>query len=362
MRRIFKQLHLWLSLPFGVIITITCFTGAMLVFENEITELCNYRIAYVTPGDKPLSIDAIIADVGATLGGGVAVSGVVVPSSPEKAYKVNLSKPKHAALYVNQYTGEVLGNASRFEFFRVMRYLHRWLMDSSRGSGGIFWGRLIVGTSTIVFVFVLLTGIVIWWPRTLKALKNRIGVVASKGWKRLLYDMHVTGGFYTILFLLVMALTGLTWSFRWYRNGVYSLLDADGGTSVVINTGKFVDLTSDVASSGPWQRAYDAVAAVNEDKQITVSKGRVTVALGGFGNQSAADRYDFDTVTGKITNAQLYENTARKSKISGWIYTLHTGSWGGMLVRIIYFLTALLGATLPITGYYLWLRRIIKKG
>ena len=32
-----KKLHLWLSVPFGLVIFITCFSGAMLVFEKEIT-------------------------------------------------------------------------------------------------------------------------------------------------------------------------------------------------------------------------------------------------------------------------------------------------------------------------------------
>lgn len=41
------------------------------------------------------------------------------------------------------------------------------------GNEGIFWGKMIVGVSTLLLVFVLISGIVIWWPRTRKALKNR---------------------------------------------------------------------------------------------------------------------------------------------------------------------------------------------
>ena len=40
-----KKLHLWLSVPFGLVIFITCFTGAMLVFEKEITAAI-YRELY----------------------------------------------------------------------------------------------------------------------------------------------------------------------------------------------------------------------------------------------------------------------------------------------------------------------------
>ncbi|MDE5947315.1 MAG: PepSY domain-containing protein, partial [Prevotella sp.] len=41
------------------------------------------------------------------------------------------------------------------------------------------------------------------------------------------------------------------------------------------------------------------------------------------------------------------------------VYTVHVGSWGGLLTRIVTFLAALLGTTLPLTGYYLWIRRLL---
>ena len=41
-RKLFRKLHLWLSLPFGLIIMTTCLTGALLVFEKEITELVRH--------------------------------------------------------------------------------------------------------------------------------------------------------------------------------------------------------------------------------------------------------------------------------------------------------------------------------
>ena len=52
-----------------------------------------------------------------------------------------------------------------------IRDRHRWLLDSMKPDGGIFLGKMIVGTATLMFVFVLISGIVIWWPRTKKALK-----------------------------------------------------------------------------------------------------------------------------------------------------------------------------------------------
>lgn len=39
MRKFFHQIHLWLSIPLGILISVICLTGAILVFEKEITEI-----------------------------------------------------------------------------------------------------------------------------------------------------------------------------------------------------------------------------------------------------------------------------------------------------------------------------------
>lgn len=234
MKKLFRQIHLWLSVPFGLIITVICFSGAALVFENEVMELC--RPAHHT----------------------------------DKVEVAPLSGSRHASV---PHTGGRKGRRERAPFFKTMFRLHRWLLDS-KPDGGIFWGKMIVGTATLMFVLILVSGVVIWWPRTGKALKNSLKIVTGKGLPRFLYSLHVAGGMYALLFLLVMALTGLTWSFPWYRTAFFNLFGLDATQRV------------------------------------------------------------------------------------GWIFSVHVGSWGGITIRILAFLAALLGATLPLTGYYLWIRRL----
>ena len=141
MNKFFKKLHLWVSVPFGIVITITCFTGALLVFESDIVALCNKELTTVEPVGEPISIDELVDKVEATLPDGVEVTGVVVSHDPAEAYKVNISKPSRTAVYVDQYTGEVKGKAGRLPFFNTVRRLHRWLMDTRPADGGIFWGK-----------------------------------------------------------------------------------------------------------------------------------------------------------------------------------------------------------------------------
>lgn len=230
MKRIFRQIHLWLSIPFGLLITIVCFSGAMLVFEPEVTGLLRNEQRHDTEKIEQAS------------------------PAVEKAKK----------------------RANRMPFFRTMFRLHRWLLDDKPSDGGVFWGKQIVGITTLMFVLILISGIIVWWPRTRKALTNSLKLTCRKGGARLCYGLHVAGGVYVSVFLLIMALTGLTWSFPWYRAAFCEL-------------------------------------------------------------------FGIETFRGS------------------WVYAVHVGNWGGLPTRILAFLAALIGATLPLTGYYLWFRRLSRR-
>ena len=399
MKKIFRKIHLWLSVPFGLIITLVCFSGAMLVFENEANEWFRRDLYYVeTVKGSPLPMDKLLEKVATTLPDSVAVTGVSISSDPGRAYQVSLSKPRRASLYVDQYTGEVKGKSERSGFFMFMFRMHRWLLDSMNpGNEGIFWGKMIVGVSTLLLVFVLISGIVIWWPRTRKALKNSLKITATKGWRRFWYDLHVAGGMYALIFLLAMALTGLTWSFPWYRTAFYKVFGVEvqqraaqgheqksdaqkRDTKLAAHrekkregnevrkgerSGRPENNHSDIyLVTSPfvyWQEIYDKLGRQNpEYKQISISSGTASVSFNRFGNQRASDRYSFNTDNGEFTETSLYQHQDKSGKIRGWIYSVHVGNWGGMFTRILTFIAALLGAALPLTGYYLWIKRLIK--
>lgn len=350
-----KHLHLWLSLPLGIVMSITCFTGAMLIFEQEISQSVQREYYFVDSVEEAtISFDEAIAAVEPTLAEGQRITGITLSSDAERTWKVNLSSPKHAAVYVNQYSGEVLGTPQRLPFFSTMFRLHRWLMDSRPTDGGVFWGKVIVGVSTLFLVVILLTGVVLWIPKSVQMWKNRSQISLRKGWRRFLYDLHVVGGIYAVLLVLAMALTGLTWSFEWYRNGFYKLLGAE---SAATNVAKSPRTKGDATYSAGDIAYRDVVARYAEYADATITPSSISVKLSGLGNQRAADKYVFDSATGAVTSVALYDDSSRDQKMRGWIYALHVGNFGGYVTRVLWFLAALLGATLPLTGYYLWIKR-----
>lgn len=362
MSKLNRKIHLWLALPFGIIIMLISFSGAMLAFEKEIKLLTMRHLYYVAqPHGEALPMDMLMETVAATLPDSVSITGVTVYADPERTYQVNLSKPHKAAVYVNQYTGEVAGRYERPAFFSFMFNLHRWLLDSYKpGSESTMWGRVIVGISTIAFALLIITGIIYWWPMARKHFWRSLRISAKPTRSMLWRTLHHAGGVYVGLLILVMALTGLTWSFGWYRTGFMALFGAsqpaaEGGRGGRSGHGHGERHHSQFAR---WQEVYDQLRAARPDApQITVGDGTASVNLSDYGNARAADKYEYSRRSGEVTLAQTYADSPRSSKMQGWIYAVHTGAFGGLLTKLLWFAAALFGSTLPVTGYYIWWKK-----
>lgn len=377
MRKLFAKIHLWLSIPFGIIIAIVCLTGAILVFETEILEIC-YPSRYFVKEVKgePLPPAALLNAARQQLPDSIKINGLRVMQDPKRTYQVVLPGKK-AAAFINPYTAEITGIDDGQGFFMQMMRLHRWLLDTYKRDGSFALGKAVVGYSTLVLAFILISGLVIWYPRNKKALKNRLKIKTKAGWYRFFYDLHVSGGFYATLLLLVLTLTGLTWSFGWYRDAFYTVFGVEtaqtqGHTQAPASS----DLKGKSGERGTRERAskekitnYTQWATVLADLQnryprynsITIQDGSATVSAAQYGNTRGSDRYTFDPANGEITDVQLYKDLPNSGKIRGWIYSVHVGSWGGLTTRILSCLVSFLGAVFAITGYYFWIKKKIRK-
>lgn len=367
MKETLHKIHLWLSIPFGLIITVICFTGATLVFEQDITRALNKHLYHVEipQGKERLSPSEVI-NIVQDRHDEMEISSVSIPKAADATYQISFSNGGKKVLFVNPYTGESIGWSKSYPFFQTMRKLHRWFLDVPKSKGSMSVGKLIVGVSTIAMTVILISGLVIWIPRTRKALKNRLTVTCGKGVRRLMYDSHVALGFYATIFLLLMALTGPTWSFGWYREAAYTLLGAEPQTSNQ-QSGHSHGHTDKKESSNTERKqdntiAYDVVLKEIQDiytdyNYIKLSKNEATVSLNKFGYKYKSDKVKFNPKTGVITSVKKFEENTVRQNLRWLIYSLHVGTWGGPVTKILYFLAALIGATLPLTGYYLWMKK-----
>ena len=223
MAKFFKKLHQILGLLAGVIIFLSCLTGAILVFQDEIREIVTperYFHEHEYKEETPISLNELVLKVENQLQDD-HVNSIKISSEARRNYIISTKSNPKTQIFVDPYTAEIKGRIDRSEpdFFSYALRLHRWFMDDSRT-----WGKQIMGASTILFVFILVSGIVYWCPKSKKALKQRLSIKTKASRQRLMTDLHASLGIYCVSLLLLMALTGLTWSYPWYRSGLYSLL------------------------------------------------------------------------------------------------------------------------------------------
>ena len=387
MKKIFAKIHLWLSLPLGIVLTVVCLSGAVLVFEGEITRALHpelYRVA--APADaRPLQPLQLVDRIGEQMPDSLHLVSLQLSARSDEPCMAAFRETGRKQLSVDPYTGNVNGWAESPAFFGTVRKLHRWLLDPPLSKGEKSVGKAIVGVSTLALVLILVSGLILWIPRSRKALRNRLKVSYSDG-RRFWHDCHVSLGFYATLLLLVMALTGLTWSFGWYRTAAYALFGAPQQiTAMQENPSRKTDSGSRQNRERSGERTagreqgerqaetemrpfdytvWDAVlgeltAHCTAYKTITLTQTEAQVA-----RQSAMRRIDratFDPRSGRLAEITRYEETPRQQRLRGWFYAFHTGTWGGIWTKILYFLAALIGASLPLTGYWLWWRRCMNK-
>lgn len=392
MKVFFRRIHLYLGLTAGLVITISCLTGALLVFEKELTEAFNHNRYYVQPEKERLPLDKIAEMVKQQVPG-AGIARIQVYADPSRSLAVQLEegkkggkkeakgeapraegkkgekpadkkgeapkKAKGRTAFVNPYTGKVIELYSYQQTFYYQIFsLHRWLLAGDTG-------KMITGASTLIFFFILITGIILWWPKTRKILQQRLKVKWDGGWKRLNHDMHVVLGFYVSIFLFVTVFTGLTWSYEWFSKGLYAVLGtspkaAEAPVSAVAPeiTGK---VSYEAALAQVKQQVPDAqyyAVAMPKDSAAAV---QVTLLPASALHEGATTSYYLDQYNGQVLQSQTFSEKNLGQKVRSTIKPLHTGAIFGLPSKIFALLLALLGATFPTTGTILWINRTMKK-
>lgn len=389
----FRKIHLWLGITFGLFIALMCFSGAMLAFEKEITHWVQHDRYYVEKvGETPLPLSQIMSIAKANLPEGSEISGLTVYQDKARSYEIKITNAGKTSLLIDQYSGKYLGRSERIGFFDTMFRMHRWMLGSPAPGKLGFSGRQFVGVATIAFMIILISGIFIWRPRLKGGLKKSLSIKRGKGARLFWSSLHVSGGMYVLIFLLVMGLTGLTWSFKWYNKGFYALMGVEmpaqqaGGDhpsgrvsekqrgSHSAERGSAKHVRGVEKPHGGFEKDFDSgqidfnyIAWENALMQMkmkypsalsfTVDKGKVSVPTGNYGNVRGADIYTFNPDNGELLECSPYSETPASGKLRGWIYSIHTGQFGGVVGKFIWMISALFGCTLPLTGFYLYAKK-----
>lgn len=364
MKKGFKKniglLHLWLGLGSGLIVFIAALTGSILVFEKEIDKAIHPEYYNVTTiGTTKKTID-YCTDILQKQYSIKKITRIYTYSDPSRTIQIlGKDADKKAQFFsIDPYTGKILATTPQeSRFFVVVLSIHRQLLLGESG-------EIIMGTSCLIFTFMLISGLILWWPKKIKNIKQRLTVKWSASFKRVNWDFHSTFGFYSFLILLIISLSGLSFAFSWFQNGVYFLTEGttkkpsakvENPTKIdpkLNNTAFYQNIYNKADSIFPYEGNIQIRMPADTINSILVLKEYSEIMIP---NQSSAAYFDKYTI--EEIEARPYSKFTTGDKIRRLNYPIHTGSIYGLPTKIIAFLVALFAATLPITGLIIWLGR-----
>lgn len=386
-RKLFLKVHLWLGLGSGLLVVAICFSGTAYVFNTELTEMAApelYKVKTVA-GAHPLPTDKLLEKIKGEAGGDPTT--VFIPADPGRSYRFDVKKEgdksrNGISYFMDPYSGKILGTSleknSVKEFMSTMFSLHRWLLIDKiqtplfPGITNRQFGSIITGSVTIIFTFACLTGILIWFPNKFRNWKQGLKIKTNGNKKRLVHDLHNAPAFYSLIFLLLMGITGPQWSFQWYRDSMYKTLGTYqpkkpagmGKTSETI--GPVTPKNMDVVQIASFINTADQQLAYTGDYTIRIAAGTetpVTITKNryGFFAPAAGDKLIIDPISGKVIKTEIFKDKPLNKRIAGSIKAIHTWSVYGTFTKFLYFFACLIATTLPVTGTLIWFNKLNKK-
>ncbi len=366
LKKIIGKIHLWLGLSSGLVVFIISVTGCIYAFQSEIRDLTQpYR--FVEYQDKPVLMPSRLKEIAENELPGKKIHGVLYPK-PGQAAQVSFYDfdPEYYYItYLDPYTGEVLKvKDENADFFRIvlMGHFYLWLPPAI--------GQPVVATATLIFLMMLISGIVLWWPKNKKAAKQRFSVKWSARWRRKNYDLHNVLGFYITWVAIILAVTGLVWGFQWFAQGLYKVA---GGEKSLVYAEPESDTTQIMESDIPAidrlyvrLRAENLLAEAIEVHAPATKSSAIEVSINSdsktywktdyrYFDQYTLAEVGVDHIYGRSADAGMADNLIRMN------YDIHTGAIIGLPGKILAFFASLIAASLPVTGFYIWWGRKNKK-
>ena len=231
------------------------------------------------------------------------------------------------------------------------------------------YGSYVVSYGVLVFFITLLTGLVLWWPKrwTRKAVRPRFTIHRPLRPARLTLDLHNVVGFYFLLPLIAICLTGLTFGLDWFSKSVYYA--ASGGETMQ----DYVLPLSDTTKVGAQTASLDALYRKVRDENpqacqfyfaLPATKAdayRVSIVheRGSYYKTDNLffDQYSLSPLSGAGPYAGRYAEAKPADKAFRMMLDIHDGAVFGFWGKVVALLSCLVGASLPVTGLMLFIRR-----
>lgn len=363
LRRFLSTWHGLIGISAGVVLSVMGLSGAAIAFEEEILRALNPGVATVALRDRPLlTAPQLQARLRADLPQR-QILAVTVFADPERAAKAMLAvaaPPEATAapavkradiVWLDPHDGDLLGSELRGEaVLHGLEDLHRRLLAGDAG-------KAVTGACAILLLVLGFSGLYLRWPRQPGSLRAWLQVDFRRRGRMLWRNLHLVAGTLALLFYVCSSLTGLFWSYDWYRKGLYAL----AGEPLPQRRGGGPGAPQDLDLSSAWAALQREVPAWRQATfMLPTAPGQpvqVSYLLPEAPHGRAVNRLEVDGVSGETREHLRYADKRIGGQLIASLFPLHSGEFFGWTGRI---LTALASLALPlfaITGWMLYLDR-----
>lgn len=372
-RKLFGQIHLWLGMASGLVILILGLTGCLYTFIDELRPMVYQDRLFIqtAPSAQLLPLQELKTTAQKALHKKVPLLDIEIFTDKQRSmvfrYRERNDKASlytnhfinYDKVYLNPYTGKVLKvENTKWEFFNLVVMLHCTLLLG-------YWGKQIITWSTIIFMIMLISGLVLWWPKNKAASKKRFSFKwkAQTNWKRKNYDLHQILGFYIFIITFFIALSGLSMLLPKLDQAIQNIVNGEridhvhpmfphhavGSKDNTLAQGDILDrLIKQSEAMVPDAVEHRIFTPENKTDPITVKSYR------DKSGHYADVRHSYNQKTGQHTKHQAFVSLSNGEKVHELTYDIHVGAVLGLPGKILAFLASLITASLPVSGFLIW--------
>ncbi|MGW7772753.1 PepSY-associated TM helix domain-containing protein [Pseudomonas machongensis] len=352
--------HSWLALPIWFFVLIVCFTGMLAVVSQEIVWLANPDVRASQPDDNAerLSFQQVLSALNKAEPD-MAVRFISQPDGSHFALEAAVTYPDGTSptLYVNPYTGAIQGKTPDFNFQAFTRALHGWWLVPF--TNGYSWGWYLVSLLGLPMLASLVTGLVVYkkfWRGFFKPVRTQHGSRIFWG------DLHRLAGVWSIWFIAVISITG-----TWFL--IQAIL---GDNHVTISTEPIVPVIAreqvpQSPDGNPVPRIdLDEAARIAQEAIPGLDISFITLPATAYSHISMGGRgwyplmfqtAEVNPYTRNVDSQFLLGDRSTLEFVTESMRPLHTGDFGGLPIKLIWFFFGLVLTLMVLSGLLIWTKR-----
>ena len=378
-KKILFQIHWFLGITAGLILSIMGVTGAIYSYDQQILKWVNSDSYVVQAENPPKLTPAQLYQHFNTTQPEIKINSITIAKDPTASSTVNIEKEGERRGYnmmVNPYNAQVLPDVKGRKLLLLIQQIHRNL------TAGEF-GKQITGACALMLIYFVLSGLYLRWPKKHSA-RQWLAVKPKLKGRNFIWDLHAVVGTWVIVFYLLFACTGLYWSYDWWRSGMFKVMGVEqpksqGHGAPPQNRGMQQNKRSDRNTdkkSEPQLDNTQLITALNQtwsgfNSQVGRDYSTLTLNLPKKDDgqielsfvdatpqhERARNQAVYNYKNGTIEKMELYEDKKLNQKIMSSMLPVHRGSFFGPIYQFVAMLASLAMPLFLVTGWMLYLKR-----